>query len=65
MRPTDLPPADVGMEFGWKPDVYNKFIGISQYALDPQNTSMHDMPAHPNVKPKYVQLLSVRTPDYH
>jgi hypothetical protein len=52
MRPTDLPPADVGMDFGWQPDVYNKFIGNSQYALDSQNTSMHVMPANLNAKPK-------------
>lgn len=52
MRPDGPLPADVGMEFGWQPDVYNKFIGDSQYALDPQNTSMHGMPAHPNAEPK-------------
>jgi len=51
-RPTELPPADAGMDFGWQPDVYNKFIGNSPYALDSQNAGMHVMPAHLNVKPK-------------
>jgi hypothetical protein len=50
--PTDLPPADAGMDFGWQPDVYKKFIGNSHYALNSQNTSMYVMPDHLNIKSK-------------
>jgi hypothetical protein len=52
LRPTDLPMPGVGMDFGWQPGVYNKFISNSHYALDAQNTSMQGMPNHLYLNPK-------------
>jgi hypothetical protein len=52
LRPTDLPTPSLGMDFGWQPDVYNKFIGNSHYSLDAAGTGIHGMPKHLNVKPK-------------
>lgn len=52
LRPTELPTPDLGMGFGWQPDVYNKFIGNSRYALDSQRTGMHVVPEQLNAIPK-------------
>lgn len=51
MRPIDLPTPDLGMDFGWQSDVYHKFTGNSQYALDASNKSVH-VPNDLDMKPK-------------
>jgi len=58
-RPTDLPTPDLGMDLGWQPDVYNKFIGNSHYALDTPSANMPDMSKQFDFKPKSVCPLSV------
>jgi hypothetical protein len=50
-RHTDLPAPDLGMGFGWQPDVYSKFMDNSHYPMDAPSTSMSGMPDQLDVKP--------------
>jgi hypothetical protein len=52
MRPTELSTPDIGMDFEWQSNVYNKFIGNSHYALDGPAIGMHGMTSHLDAKPK-------------
>lgn len=68
-RPTDLPTPDLGMDFGWQPDVYSKFIGNSHYSMDSQNTGVNDMPDQLNAKPDFAEEMNFKpampfAPDY-
>lgn len=51
-RPTDVPPSNVCMGYGWQSDVYNKFISNSHYALNASNTNVHVTPYQLDVEPK-------------
>lgn len=52
LRPADLLTPDSGMDFGWQPDIYNKSVSNSHYALDTPSANMPGMSNLLNVKPK-------------
>ncbi|KAM0706153.1 hypothetical protein Q7P35_006702 [Cladosporium inversicolor] len=69
LRPTEPSTPDLGMDFGWQPDVYNKFIGNSNYAMDSQPTGMHVVPDQLNATPNFAEEISFKpampfTPEY-
>lgn len=45
LQPTDIPTNDVGMDFGWYPDVYPKLVGDSESALHLANANKQYMPS--------------------
>lgn len=58
LQPTDIPTNDVGMDFGWHPDVYLKLVGDSESALDFANAEKQYMTSGLDGKLKYVASRS-------
>ncbi len=59
LQPTDIPTNDVGMDFGWHPDVYPKLVGDSGSALDFANAEKQYMTSGVDGKLKYVASRSL------
>jgi len=52
IRPAEGSTPSIGPGFGWQPDLYNKFIDNSHYALDSSATRMQAMTDHLGMKPE-------------
>lgn len=58
LQPTDTRTNDVGMDFGWHPDVYSKLVGDHESALDFTESGKQYMPSSLDGKYKYVASRS-------
>lgn len=58
LQPADMPANDVGMDFGWHPDVYSKLVGDSETALSFAEGGKQYMPSGLDEKLKYVAARS-------